>query len=578
MNKMNKNKNIKSSQKEENVNVRREQQEREKPSVVSRSVRMRNMSYAEFFNSFSTNMMNIIKQVSASVQTGGIYNLTKTVDLSSYPEYFSVTSYNDHVYSIKIIKEFVYEHPIKLTYKEIIAFRSSFPNDDTTKFSKNNYNLSSFKKSKDKYNSDISQNKPWSVWFGKSLISPEDLELSWDNTDDTLFKKKVSSADGSLFTWQGKIVVKIDIKWNITLSFRTEDGWLPDNTQWIYGTLRMFRRELNLANKYVDRITSYAPPDVDGFQDEAVYTDKYNDTLRVIRRKPRVYCWRSNDVCIKPQEINYQNYNKWYENGLPYYYGPFKDCVSNNGTGTDQNCLQGMGRYVYISTKNDYNISDGTIYVSKSGAGKSIVDFDAHIAGYYDGQQKNDQDIKVKLSFNYLPKETGLVPNIVVCDPSTTVTNNTPTDYKIYYPPRELPFGVERALRFDSFFDYVEFKTDLKKLIVNDTSISDAFQNRNDLMSIITNSTGPISFELTNVVTYNSFYPPTVTLVEGYLFSIKARTNGFGSGNLGGGTFTLKITQGATSTYAKKDIDINFEWSIVSDISSFSYLIYFTRK
>jgi len=593
---MNKNKlsNIKSYQKEENVKVRRVRQldetntnnnnKKYKPSVVSRSVMMREMSYNSN-NSYSTNTMTYVTQDNTQKESGGIYKVVEKIDLSSYvPEFFTVTSYNDHVYAIKIIRPFEYEHPIELTYKEILAFQSKSKiednvNKDSTYFSANN----SFFESKEKYINDIANNKPWSVWYGASKESPEQIKLWWDGIFDKYFDKKVSKADGSLFTWRGKIVVRIDMNWNITLSFRTEDGWLPDNKQWIYGHLSMYRRELSLMYKYNNSYSSYAPPDVDGLAKEAVYDDEYNDKLRVIRRIPRVYRFSRYDqsgvmgqVDAATKEGKY-----WYGRGLPYYYGPVSEtsdynyCTYINGIGTNENCLQGMARYIYISAKTEYG--NDTLYVSKSGAANSIVDFDTHIVGYYDGEKRNDQDIKVKMSFNYLPKNPGLLePKIIVCDPSTFNMDDNPDNryYTVYYPPKPLDYGVERFFsRNNTTFEY---SCDLNDLLQNDTNLG-AMGNSKNFMSIISDSNGPIRFELTNVTDTSKiqtqsffFLKQTVTIenVNGFPFlSIKSPVRQVGYLSKGdiSGTFTLKITQGKTSTYAEKVINVNFKWYFINN-------------
>ena len=596
----NKNKNIKSSQKEENVNVRRVRQldetntnknnKKEKPSVVSRSSRMMDFSQLiKNITNFATTIINYTKKFVEPIPTGGIYkDVTRKVNISSYPDYFEVSSYNDHVYAIKIKKEFEYEYPIKLTYREIKVFQpsqlSEYRNMNTTGFDNQQV---PFYESKKKYIDDIAAGKPWSVWYGADPRSSERHYLDWYGVSNDLFDKKKSSADGSLFTWEGKIVVKIDTKWNITLSFRTEDGWLPDNKQWIYGSLRMYRRELTWSNKYVNRITSYAPPNnVDGFEDESVYTDEYNEKLRVIRKIPRVWCYTLGDDGICRDDINMLTA---YDRGLPYYYGPIcksaaqnnseiNYCTNANGKGTNLNCLLGMARYVYISTINDsYNISDQTVYVSKSGAGKSIVDFDAHIVGYYNGNRQSDQDIKVEFSFNYLPKIEQaflalklLDPTIVICLPGS-FSGRYVSDTTIHgfdYPPQQLQYNVQRSIigNYSSYSRSVEFKTDLKQILVEDNGTREYPETM--LMAMITDSTGPISFELTDT-TYNGDMrpPPEYNLFQDSIFSIfsiKVFSDnyfGFSIPESSGGTFTLKITQEATSIYAKKDTSVKFEWS-----------------
>ena len=607
---MNKNKNIKSSQKEENVKVRRVRQldetntnknnKKEKPSVISRSVRMRDV------RSMIGNRSSFYQSVIDAISKGtGFYNLSKKLDLSYYPDYFSVTSYNDHVYAIKIIKEFVYEEPITLSYKEILAFQSYSDTENTTLFD----SLDGFKKSRNKYMNDIANNTPWSVWYGASEESPERYTLNFNGIPNDLFDEKVSKPDGSSFVWQGKIVVKIDTMWNITLSFRTEDGWLPDNKQSIYGNLSMKRRELNSTNKNLQRFASYAPPDIDGLADEPVYTDEYNDTLHIIRRTPRVheYVYKTGSTMYATIDTSNPYYQWWYDRGLPYYYGPvtvqsggnsYNYCTSSYGTGTNQHCLQGMGRYVYISAKSEYNIGDGIIYVSKSGAGKSIVDFNAHIVGYYYGARKVDQDIKVNISFNYLPKEIDLlVPNIVFCDPSNyNDPSSSPSEYyKFYYPPKELQLGVKRYLEikrttfFPGIINTFEFAAILNKLITDDvnpgTSLFDLIDQTSAIynifrpMYIITNSNGPISFELTEVIDTSKrplLSPVTVTLTNSD-FTIKASillVERLNEDDISG-KFTLKITQDATMTYAKKVTNITFKWSI--EVVDDQYRISFTR-
>ena len=603
---MNKNKNIKSSQKEKNVNVPRVRQldetntnknnKNETPSIVSRRARMMHLNdTGNFYDHYSINVTTLDTFSSLTqTETGGIYkDVTSKINLSSYPEYFEVTSYNRHVYAIKIKKEFEYEYPIKLTYKQIKVFQSYSTTENTTGFDSQ---LAAFNESKKKYDDDIANGKPWSVWYGGDPRSPEQFILTWLGVGNDLFDKKVSSADGSLFTWEGKIVVKIDTKWNVTLSFRTEDGWLPDNKQWIYGSLRMYRRELAWYNKYVDRVTSYAPPDVDGLGDESVYTDEYNDKLRVIRRIPRVSCYAVKDIgCLKDDDNDYHKW--WYNRGLPYYYGPaaasgvaddFDYCGSSNGKGTNENCLQGMARYVYISTKNDsYNISNQIVYVSKSGASKSMIDFDTHIVGYYGGNRQNDQDIKVSFSFNYLPESQQLLdPNIVICIPGSSDAQyvSDTTIHGFSYPPKELPYDLERGILGDGFSSSIEFKSYLQQLIADD-SISE-----NALMAIITNSSGSISFELINASfdyqsDYNFSRPPEYTLTQDSYFSIELFNNLFFSisnGVVGSGKFTLKITQEEKTIYAKTEIAVNFEWycEVRDDSFAFSRRPYFifTRK
>jgi hypothetical protein len=600
---MNKNKNMKSSKKEENVKVRRVRQvnetnetntnkknKKEKPSVVSRSEMMRDiMSYTDSIDSFSANIMTVT-QDTTQTESGGIHNVVEKIDLSSYPEFFTVTPYNEHVYAIKIIKQFEYEHPIELTYKEILAFQSGDNDGDSTEFIANN----SFFESKKKYINDIANNEPWSVWYGASKESPEEITLWWDGIFDN-FDKKVSKADGSLFTWRGKIVVRIETNWNITLSFRTEDGWLPDNKQWIYGHLSMYRRELSLMYKYNNRYSSYAPPEVDGLANETVYNDEYNDQLRVIRRIPRVYSFKiSVNTAETPGKTGEVGANTtdgiyWYGRGLPYYYGPvsktsdYNYCTYLNGVGTNENCLQGMARYIYISAKTDYD--NDTLYVSKSGAANSIVDFNTHIVGYYDGKKRNDQDIKVKMSFNYLPKKTGSLeePKIIVCDPYTFNIDDNPVNrrYTVYYPPKQLEYGVERFFsRNNSTFEYFEYNCNLNDLLQNDTNPS-AMGNSKNFMSIISDSNGPIRFELTNVTDTSKiqtqsffFLKQTVTIendVNGYPFlSIKSpvRQGYLSEGDISG-TFTLKITQGKTSTYTEKVINVNFKWYFINNFISF---------
>ena len=614
----NKNKNIKSSQKEENVNVRRVRQldetntnknnKKEKPSVVSRSARM--MDFSQFlknFQNFSTNLINFTKKIKIVEQpTGGIYkDVNRKLNISSYPDYFEVSSYNDHVYAIKIKKEFEYEYPIKLTYREIkafqsIAYREEYKNMNTTGF--NNEQLH-FYESRNKYIDDIAAGKPWSVWYGADPRSKEQVTLIWNRIRGGALDDKVAHVDyGSLFTWEGKIVVKIDTKWNITLSFRTEDGWLPDNKQWIYGSLRMYRRELTWSSKYVDRATYYAPPNnVDGFENESVYTDEYNEKLRVIRKIPRVWCYTMGDdrVCSDGGGGMDRVYNR----GLPYYYGPISKsadknnsdinyCTIANGKGTNLNCLQGMGRYVYISTINDsYNISDQTVYVSKSGAGKSIVDFDAHIVGYYGGNKQSDQDIKVEFSFNYLPKieqeQTLLYPTIVICLPGSFSWRyvSDKSLHAFYYPPQQLPYNVQRTIvgNYNTYDRSVEFKTDLKKILVDDVGMGGYPEDM--LMAMITDSTGPISFEVTSDTYYgNMTRPPEYNLFQDSIFSIfsiKVFSDNFFGLTIpdpSGGTFTLKITQEATSIYAKRDIIVKFEWSCKNKENIFRPEFTFTRK
>ena len=157
---MNKNKNIKSSQKEKNVNVPRVRQldetntnknnKKEKPSIVSRRARMMHLNdTGNFYDHYSINVTTLDTFSSLTqTETGGIYkDVTSKINLSSYPEYFEVTSYNRHVYAIKIKKEFEYEYPIKLTYKQIKVFQSYSTTENTTGFDSQ---LAAFNESKKK--------------------------------------------------------------------------------------------------------------------------------------------------------------------------------------------------------------------------------------------------------------------------------------------------------------------------------------------------------------------------------------------------------------------------------------------
>jgi hypothetical protein len=105
------------------------------------------------------------------------------------------------------------------------------------------------------------------------------------------------------------------------------------------------------------------------------------------------------------------------------------------------------------------------------------------------------------------------------------------------------------------------------------------------LMAMITDSTGPISFEITSD-TYNGNMtrPPEYNLFQDSIFSIfsiKVFSNnffGFTIPDPSGGTFTLKITQEATSIYAKRDIIVKFEWSCKNKENIFRPEFTFTRK
>ena len=95
------NKNINYSQKEETVNVRSVRQvnennsnknnTKEKPSVVSRSAKMRDMSKENQYNHFLTNIANV--KIQSLTDSGGSYNRTLNLNLLSYPEYFTAVSY-----------------------------------------------------------------------------------------------------------------------------------------------------------------------------------------------------------------------------------------------------------------------------------------------------------------------------------------------------------------------------------------------------------------------------------------------------------------------------------------------------
>ena len=608
------NKNINYSQKEETVNVRSVRQvnennsnknnTKEKPSVVSRSVKMRDMSKKNKFNNFLTNIANV--KIQSLTDSGGKYNRTLNLNLLSYPEYFTVTSVDDYTYAIKIIKEFEYEIPIQLTYKQILAFQSMSSTKDSTYFDLGTPNPQKYESthtaSKNKYINDVAQDKPWSVWYGASNESPENVYLYLDGVDRNLFDKKVFTGDDSFFKWKGKIGVKIDKKWNIRMSFTTEDGWLPDNKQWIYGNIHIFRNELKCINKYLSRITYYTPPNIDGLEKETVYNDPYDNNkpnvsdwekYRVIRRIPRVKCFYIPYVgCSGDTE--------WYNMGLPYYYGP-SELPCTNGTVINNNCLQGMGRYIYIRAENNYDIDDGTIFVSKKDANsKFIASCNAHIVGYYDGQYKNDQDIKAKINFMCSPTETNVDPKLFPCVPLTNdgfplnLTNEfklTGGDYKVFLRPKlkkNQKWTPQTSVYFN--FNKITFTSDLNNIIVN----SNNFVDSNTFMAIVSNSDGPISFRLgkksdgyffdgltptiyfeTKNESYTYVNDINITCKNNYLsIDVTGKFMGYFQDDIVSGTFTLVVTQNATSRYRSSVIKIVLRWSI----NGSSYNSWFDNK
>lgn len=605
--KMNKNKNMKSSKKEEeSVNVRRVRQvnetnetntnkknKKEKPSVVSRSVRMREMSYNSV-NSYSTNTMTI-DLITQPEQTGGIYNIyneTINLDLLSYPDYFEVNKDYDYMYGIKIIKAFEYTREIQLSYEEIVAFTSKSDSKDTTGFTNRN-DISN--RSKTKFDDDIKNKAQWSAWY--RFI--ERYTLIWEgiSSEDLFDEKRYTTGNNSLFTWKGKIVVTIDTKWNISISFTTEDGWLPNNKQWIYGNIHIFRNELQRVDnygydKYLRRITYYAPPSDNNLKldSETVYDDPYDDNkpnvsdwekYRVIRQKPTSDI--NTPALFSPGYITDADKKKWIEKGTPYYYGPYNLC--DNGTIINNKCLQGVGRYIYVRVDNNYDISDGTIFVSKKEANsKFIASCNAHIVGYYDGSYRKDQDIKVKINFMCAPPETNIDPRLFPCLPLTNIGFGDRTnqiagtgDYKVIVRP---PLKKDQTWTASSSFSG-DFTSDLYRLIVNSDLDSNAF------MAIVSNSDGAINFRLgtdsdgfyddgVNPKFYfkpkndKSHYTDYVSIkCEGNrVLSIETLGNYMGyipeEKEIASGTFTLFVTQepDAKGIYRGSVIKIALKWSI----------------
>ena len=607
---MNKNKNMKSSKKEEeNVNVRRVRQvnennetntnkknKKEKPSVISRSVRMREMSYNSD-NSYSTNTMTM-DLITQSEQTGGIYKQTINLDLLSYPDYFEVNKDYDYMYGIKIIKAFEYTREIQLSYEEIVAFTSESDREDTTGFTNSN---DPSNRSKAKFDDDIKNKAQWSAWY--RFIERYTLIWKGISSKDLFEEKRYTTGNNSLFTWKGKIVVTIDTKWNISISFTTEDGWLPNNKQWIYGNIHIFRNELQCVDdygndKYLRRITYYAPPSDNNLEldSETVYDDPYDDNkpnvsdwekYRVIRQKPTSNI--NTPAFFYPGYITDANKKKWIEKGTPYYYGPYNVC--DNGTIINNKCLQGVGRYIYVRVDNNYDISDGTIFVSKKEANsKFIASCNAHIVGYYDGSYRTDQDIKVKINFMCAPPETNIDPRLFPCLPLTNIGFGDRTnqiagtgDYKVIVRP---PLKKDQTWTASSYigggFDKLSFTSDLNQLIVN----SDYFIDSIAFMAIVSNSDGAINFRLgtaadgffdddINPKIYfepkndKSDYTYYVSInCEGNRFSIETLGNYMGyipeKKEIASGTFTLFVTQepDAKGIYRGSVIKIALKWSI----------------
>jgi hypothetical protein len=596
---MNKNKNMKSSKKEEeSVNVRRVRQvnetnetntnkknKKEKPSVVSRSVRMREMSYTElFYKSLYTNMMNFYKQVKPLLPTlGGKFNEIINLDLLSYPDNFEVNPYYDYMYGIKIIKDFEYTREIELSYKEIFAFTSRSDSEDETGFTKR-YDL--FNRSREKLYRDIENKAQWSAW-------DKDIEghtFEWNDITwaDFFYGERYTTGNNSLFTWKGKIVVTIDTKWNISISFKTEDGWLPNNKQWIYGNIHIFRNELQRYDKYLRRITYYEPPSK--LDSETVYDDPYVDN------KPNVSDWekyrviREKPTCgFNSQGVADAVVKQFVAKGVPYYYGPYYNC--DHGTIINYKCLQGFGRYIYVRVDNKYDIGDGRIFVSKKEANsKFIASCNAHIVGYYDGKYRNDQDIKVKINFMCAPPETNIDPLLFPCLPLTNIDNRLEQiigdEYKVIVRPKlkKNQTWTASSSVIGDFYN-MSFTSNLNNLIVN----SDYFVDSNAFMAIFSNSNGAINFRLgtaddgffddgDNPRIYferkndKSDYTYYVSInCEANRLSIETRGNYMGyipeEKEAASGTFTLFVTQDEVKVnnivkYRGSVIKIALRWSI----------------